>query len=120
MNEELQLKLGKEIWEDCKGRLDVIVYFERRLNPEEALALEELLRRGVIKRSNGYNYKICPETKKFLDNGGKTERELEQEEEKRRKEEELKIAKDANRISIISMIFSGFAIIISILSYLKE
>ena len=43
-----------------------------------------------------------------------SERELEQEEEKRRKEEELKIAKDANRISIISMIFSGFAIIISI------
>lgn len=112
MNEELQLKLAREIWEDSKGRLDVIVYFERKLTPEEALALEELLRRGVIKRSNGYNYKICPETKKFLDNGGKTERELEQ--------EELKIAKDANRISIISMIFSGLAIIISILSYLKE
>ena len=59
------------------------------------------------------------EYKKVLDIG-KTERELEKEEEKRRKEEELKIAKDANRISIISMIFSGLAIIISILSYLKE
>ena len=72
MNEELQLKLAREIWEDSKGRLDVIVYFERKLTPEEALALEELLRRGVIKRINVYNYKICPETKKFLDNGGKT------------------------------------------------
>lgn len=119
MNEELQLKLAREIWEKTKGSLNASIYFIKS-SSEEALALEELLRHGVIKRSNGYNYKICPETKKFLDNGGKTERELEQEEEKRRKEEELKIAKDANRISIISMIFSGFAIIISILSYLKE
>lgn len=66
MNEELQLKLAKEIWGDSEGRLDMIVYFERKLTPEEDLALEELLRRGVIKRSNGYNYKILSRNKKIF------------------------------------------------------
>lgn len=84
MNEELQLKLAREIWEKTKGSLNASIYFIKS-SSEEALALEELLRRGVIKRIKGSNYKICPETKKFLGNGGKTERELEQEEEKRRR-----------------------------------
>ena len=47
MNEELQLKLAREIWGKTKGSLNASIYFIKS-SSEEALALEELLRRGVI------------------------------------------------------------------------
>lgn len=61
MDKESQLNMTKEIWEQAKGNADTGVYLESP-TPEEKLIVEELLKRGVIKRKNSFYY-ICSETK---------------------------------------------------------
>ena len=46
MNEELQLKLAREIWEKTKGSLNASIYFIKS-SSEESLALKELLKHRV-------------------------------------------------------------------------
>lgn len=112
MDIELQLQLAREYWEDSKGRPDISMRPDRDLTSEEKLAMEELLRKGILKRKK-YSYFVCPETKRFIDNGGKTSYELEKEKDENRKEKELEIAKESNKIAKYSIGISIISIILS-------
>lgn len=112
MNTKLQLEIAKEYWENSGGNPDVKYCGESDL--EKRHALEELIKKGVLKRNNGC-YSVCSATKTFIDNNGKTESELEKEKEEYRKDESLRIAKRSNCISWWAIIISILAIVVSIL-----
>lgn len=113
-NKELQLELAKHIWELSKGDPNSCLHgFD--FSSEEKLQMEYLLEKGVLKKSNSC-YFVCSTTREFIVNNGKTNLELEKEREEQRAEETLKLAKEANKTSKISMWISGIAFIASVLS----
>lgn len=116
MNRELQIKLAQKIWDDVEGETTTcFIYYPRDFKPEENMAIEDLIKKLVIKR-NGSSLFVTSQTKFFLKNNGKTEREIKEEEERKLKEKELELSKEANSISKKSMIISGFALFISVIS----
>lgn len=88
------------------------MYPNRGLTSEEKLAMDELIRKGVLKRKKHYYY-VCSETKFFIGNNGKTNFELEKEKDENRKEKELEIAKESNKISKYSIGISIISMIVS-------
>ena len=112
MDREVQLELAKEYWKHSKGCPDSSMYPDRDLTPEKKLAMEELLRKGVLKRKKNY-YSVCPETKNFIENNGKTSYELEKEKDENLKIKELELTKEANKIAKRSQLISILSIIIS-------
>ncbi len=118
MDKESQLNMTKEIWEQAKGNADTGVYLESP-TPEEKLIVEELLKRGVIKRKNSFYY-ICSETKKFMDNNGKTSYEIEKEKSEQREIDLLEATKEANIISKKSNTLAKWALGLSILAIITS
>ncbi|WP_426711170.1 hypothetical protein [Cetobacterium sp. SF1] len=116
MNIELQIQLAKQIWDEVEGNPNsMYIYISRNLTKEEHLAIEDLLKKGVIKRNNHF-LSINSQTKFFLENNGKTKLEIKDDQERKRKEKEIELSKEANSISKKSMLISGLALIISIIS----
>ncbi|MGO2118506.1 MAG: hypothetical protein ACTH29_06180 [Fusobacterium sp.] len=112
MDIELQLQLAREYWKNSKGRPDIFMYPDGKLTPEEKLAIEELLRKGVLKRKKN-SYFVCPETKNFIENNGKTSYEIGKEKEEKLRVKELELATESNRIAKRSQWISILSIIIS-------
>ncbi|MGL4862531.1 MAG: hypothetical protein ACRC3I_00560 [Cetobacterium sp.] len=116
MNKEAQMNLAQRIWDDTKGNPLVSVYYNQaKFTEEENLAFQDLIKKMVIKRSRNSIF-VSSQTKFFLENNGKTEREIKEEEDKKMKEKELELAKEANSISKKSMMISGVALFISFIS----
>lgn len=116
MNTELQIQLAQQIWNDVEGNPNIVyLYNSREFSKEQNMAIQDLLKRGVIKR-NKHSFYVSPQTKFFLENNGKTKFEIKENEEKKIKEKELELSKEANSISKRSMFISGLALIISAIS----
>lgn len=116
MNRELQIKLAQKIWDDVEGETTTcFIYYQNDFNPEENMAIQDLIKKSVVKRSDDSLF-VNSQTKFFLENNGKTEREIKEEEEKKIKEQELELSKEANAISKKSMKISRAALIVSFIS----
>lgn len=116
MNRELQIKLAQKIWTELNGSTtSYLIYNQREYTHEENMAIQDLIKKLVIKR-NGSSLSVSSQTYFFLKNNGRTEREIKEDEEKDRKEQELQLSKEANAISKKSMLISGVALFISFTS----
>lgn len=116
MNRELQIKLAQKIWDDVEGETTTcFIYYQNDFKPEENMAIQDLIKKSVVKRSDNSLF-VNSQTKFFLENNGKTEREIKEEEEKKIKEQELELSKEANAISKKSMKISRAALIVSFIS----
>lgn len=116
MNRELQIKLAQKIWTELNGSItSYLIYNQREYTHEENMAIQDLIKKLVIKR-NGSSLSVSSQTYFFLKNNGRTEREIKEDEEKDRKEQELQLSKEANAISKKSMLISGVALFISFTS----
>ncbi|MCK8828522.1 hypothetical protein MWH25_12390 [Natroniella acetigena] len=113
MSNVSELELAKEIWEDCNGDLGQRLILDlRTMDSERKLKLENLLRKGVIKKYNNA-YGVSITTKKFIENDGMTDHEIEKIKEEERKDLSLKYSKRANIISTIALFISLFGVIIA-------
>lgn len=83
MNTELQIQLAQQIWNDVEGNTNIVyLYNSREFSKEQNLAIQDLLKRGVIKR-NKHSFYVSSQTKFFLENNGKTKFEIKENEEKK-------------------------------------
>lgn len=87
MNRELQIKLAQKIWTELNGSTtSYLIYNQREYTHEENMAIQDLIKKLVIKR-NGSSLSVSSQTYFFLKNNGRTEREIKEDEEKDRKEQ---------------------------------
>ena len=72
MNTELQIQLAQQIWNDVEGNPNIVyLYNSREFSKEQNMAIQDLLKRGVIKR-NKHSFSVSSQTKFFLEHDGKT------------------------------------------------
>ncbi len=83
MNTELQIQLAQQIWNDVEGNPNIVyLYNSREFSKEQNMAIQDLLKRGVIKR-NKHSFSVSSQTKFFLEHDGKTKFEIKENEEKK-------------------------------------
>jgi len=111
-----ELEIAKFLYNAANGNLTFAIIKDNYENKIDFLVFDKLLRNSVFNENENDIYYITSKTKEFIDNGGKTNEEIQFEKEESRKDRKELLDKDTIKIAKKSFWISVCALLVSFLA----